>query len=73
MEQVGKAGVLQLLSSSECEFYFSSSFIKMTHLPVGGEGVCGKLVLSYMHCTNGLNHDRGGGFFVVMLSSAVGS
>lgn len=65
--------MLQLLSSSKCEFYFSSSFIKMTYLPMGGgEGVWGKLVLSCMCCMNGLNRDWGGGFFVVMLGSAVG-
>lgn len=45
----------------------------MTYLPMGGgEGVWGKLVLSCMCCMNGLNRDWGGGFFVVMLGSAVG-
>jgi len=46
----------------------------MTHLPVGGgKRVWGKPVLSCMHCINKLKCVQGGGFFVVMLSSSVGS
>lgn len=53
--------------------YFICYFVKITHLPGrGGQGACGKLVLAYVCCVNGLKRGQGGGCFVVVPHSHMG-